>query len=94
MNERLLKVLLAPHVSEKSVSEAGSYVFKVLPSATKAEIKKAVEEQFKVTVKSVRTAHVKGKTTRFKQVRGRRKSWKKAFITLAAGSQIDMAVGE
>ena len=92
--ERLLNILLAPHVSEKSASVTGQYAFKVLPSATKPEIKRAVENQFNVTVRSVRIVNMKGKNTRFQQVRGRRKNWKKAYVTLVPGSEIDIAAGE
>ncbi len=93
-DERLLKILVTPHISEKSASVSGLYVFEVMPDATKPEIKKAVEQQFNVAVKSVRVCRVKGKTTRFKQVRGRRRGWKKAFVTLVAGNQIDIAAGD
>lgn len=92
--ERLLKILMAPHVSEKSTLVSGQYVFQVMVDATKLEIKMAVESQFNVTVKSVHTCNVKGKTTRFRQVPGRRKDWKKAYVKLLPGNEIDIAVGE
>lgn len=92
--ERLFKILLAPHISEKGTLTTGQYVFEVMPDATKPEIKRAVEKQFNVTVKSVRTCNVKGKTTRFRQVRGRRKNRKKAYVMLVPGSEIDIAAGE
>lgn len=92
--ERLLKVLVTPHVSEKSALVVGQYMFEVSSNATKSEIKAAVESQFNVTVKAVRTCKVKGKATRFRQVRGRRKNWKKAYVTLVPGNEIDIAVGE
>ncbi|WP_423063442.1 50S ribosomal protein L23 [Candidiatus Paracoxiella cheracis] len=95
--ESILTILRAPHVSEKTVSSAGvypQYAFEVSPAATKAQIKEAVEALFNVTVKSVRTINVKGKQTRFKQTRGRRNNWKKAYVTLAQGSEIDVAYGD
>lgn len=92
--ERLFKILLAPYISEKGALTTGQYVFELIPEATKPEIKRAIEKQFNVTVKSVRTCNVKGKTTRFRQVRGRRKNWKKAYVMLAPGSEIDIAAGE
>ena len=92
--ERLFKILLAPRISEKSTLVTGQYVFAVLSNATKLDIKQAVENRFDVTVKSVHTCNVKGKTTRFRQVRGRRKNWKKAYVMLAPGSEIDITSGE
>lgn len=95
--EKVLTILRAPHVSEKTTAFGGTYpqyAFKVSPAATKPEIKAAVEELFNVTVRSVRTVNVKGKRTRFKQVYGRRNNWKKAYVTLAEGSEIDVAYGD
>ncbi|MBI3188333.1 MAG: 50S ribosomal protein L23 [Gammaproteobacteria bacterium] len=95
--ERILQVLLAPHVSEKSTRVAESnqqHVFKVLPDATKGEIKEAVEELFKVQVSHVRVLNVKGKTKRFGQREGNRSNWRKAYVTLAAGQDIDFAGGK
>lgn len=92
MKERWLKVIYGPHVSEKSSMSAGEgqlCVFKVAVNATKKEILEAVQALFDVKVDKVRTVNVKGKTTRFKQVKGRRKNWKKAYVTLAAGSELD-----
>lgn len=94
--KNVLTILKAPHVSEKSTSWEGScpqYAFKVSPNATKIQIRKAVEALFNVTVKSVRTVNVKAEQTRFKQVRGHHSRWKKAYITLAQGSEIDVAHG-
>lgn len=88
--ERLLKILLSPHISEKGTSIKKQYVFEVARDAIKPEIKWAVENQFGVTVKSVRVCNVKGKTTRFRQIRGRRKNWKKAYVMLMPGSKIDI----
>ena len=92
--ERLFKVLLAPRISEKSTLVIGQYVFEVFSDATKLEIKRAVENRFDVAVRSVHTCNVKGKKTRFRQVCGRRKNWKKAYVVLAPGSKIDIASGE
>jgi large subunit ribosomal protein L23 len=91
--ERLLKVLAAPHVSEKSTlaTEANNaLVFKVAVDATKAEIKAAVEKLFEVEVKKVNTLNVKGKTKRTGMRMGRRKDWKKAYVTLAEGQTLDV----
>ncbi len=90
--ERLLKVLLEPHLSEKTASTAGQYsqyAFKVMPDATKSEIKKAVEHLFKVAVRSVRTVNMKSKTARFGRTLGRHSAWKKAYVMLAEGQTID-----
>ena len=95
--ERILQVLLMPHVSEKSslVAEANhQHVFKVLPGASKGEIKQAVEELFKVQVSQVRVLNVKGKAKRFGQREGSRSNWRKAYVTLAAGQDIDFAGGK
>lgn len=92
--ERLLKILMAAHVSEKSALISGQHVFQVTADATKSEIKSAVENQFNVAVKAVRICNVKGKATRFRQVHGRRKNWKKAYVTLVPGNEIDIAAGE
>ncbi|WP_304985989.1 50S ribosomal protein L23 [Coxiella-like endosymbiont] len=92
--ERLLKILMAAHVSEKSALISGQHVFEVTPGATKSQIKSAVENQFNVVVKVVRICNVKGKTTRFRQVRGQRKNWKKAYITLVPGNEIDIATSK
>jgi len=93
--ERVFTVLREPHISEKvSIlgDRANQYAFKVAVDATKAEIREAVETLFKVSVKKVTTANVKGKVKR--NVRGvtRKKNWKKAYITVAAGQEIDYMV--
>jgi large subunit ribosomal protein L23 len=97
MNEqRLLKVLLAPHVSEKStmVSETNnSFVYKVLKDASKAENKAAVEKLFEVEVQGVRTLNVKGKVKRHGQSFGKRSDWKKAYVVLKEGQDIDFVGG-
>jgi large subunit ribosomal protein L23 len=94
--ERLLKVILAPHVSEKSTVSAESsntLVFKVTTDANKAEIKGAVEQLFEVEVSGVRTVNVKGKTKRHGTRMGKRKDWKKAYVTLKEGHDIDFVGG-
>lgn len=94
--ERLLKVLLAPVVSEKSVGAADSgnqFAFKVAKDATKPEIAAAVEMLFEVDVEQVRTLNVKGKTKRFGQRMGKRADWKKAYVRLKAGQDINFAEG-
>jgi large subunit ribosomal protein L23 len=92
--ERLLTILKAPHVSEKAVSGTRQYAFKVMNNATKMEIKKAIEQVFDVTVEAVRVLNVKGKQKRFAQRLGCRKGWKKAYVKLAEGSEIEMASGQ
>jgi large subunit ribosomal protein L23 len=90
--ERLLKVVLAPHVSEKSTLATESnqtFVFKVAKDANKVEIKQAVEKLFEVEVDKVRTVNVKGKTKRHGVTMGRRKNWKKAYVVLKDGQDID-----
>ncbi|MEE4244621.1 MAG: 50S ribosomal protein L23 [Kangiellaceae bacterium] len=94
--ERLAKVLLAPHISEKATisAENGQFVFKVAKDANKLEIKKAVEAMFEVDVDSVRVLNVKGKTKRVGMMTGRRKNWKKAYVSLKEGQDIDFAGAE
>lgn len=95
--ERLMQVLLAPQISEKATFVADKneqVVFKVAPTATKPEVKAAVELLFKVEVKSVQIANVKGKVKRFGKMTGRRKDWKKAFVCLKPGQEINFAAGE
>lgn len=93
--ERVFTVLREPHISEK-VSILGDkfnqYAFKVSTDATKAEIREAVQSLFNVEVKKVTTANVKGKVK--KNARGvtRKKNWKKAYITVAEGQEIDYMV--
>lgn len=90
--ERLMKLLVAPHISEKSSLAAErdkQFVFKVVRDANKAEIKRAVELMFDVKVASVQIANVKGKFKRFSNIGGRRASWKKAYVSLAPGHDID-----
>lgn len=92
MNEqRQYKILKSPHVSEKGTLVTGQYVFKVATDATKTEIKKAIENIFSVKVKHVRICNMKGKMTRFGKTIGRRKGWKKAYIMLFAGQELELA---
>jgi large subunit ribosomal protein L23 len=89
--EKLLTVLLAPHISEKAMSGDRQYVFKVLRQATKNDIRKAVEQIFEVKVDKVRVVNVKSKSARFGRITGRHKGWKKAYVKLAEGSEISIA---
>ncbi len=95
--ERLLKILLAPHVSEKSNRLGERYnqvAFKVSRDATKPEIKDAVELLFKVKVEGVTVLNVKGKRKRFGALSGRRSDWKKAYVSLEAGHEIDFQMAQ
>lgn len=89
--ERLYKVLLGPHVSEKTslAGEQGQVVFKVAADATKPEIKKAVEQLFDVTVEGVQVSNRKGKVKRTMHGFGKRASIRKAYVRLAEGQDID-----
>ena len=95
--ERLMKVILSPHVSEKSTTVADQhkqFVFKVLKDANKLEVKHAIEMLFSVNVEAVRVTNVRGKTRRFGQMMGKRKSWKKAYVSLKAGQDINFTQAE
>lgn len=90
--ERLMTVLLGPHVSEKGTVLAeknNQIVFRVRPDADKAEIRRAVELMFDVQVEGVQVVNVHGKSKRFGRTRGKRASWKKAYVRLAEGQDID-----
>jgi len=92
-----LKVLRAAHVSEKATilaDQNGTFVFKVAKDANKLEIKKAVEALFEVKVKAVRTANMKGKSKFFGRVAGKRADWKKAYVSLEEGQDIDFLGAE
>ena len=92
--ERLITLLLAPHVSEKAAratETANQYVFRVRTDATKPEIRAAVELMFKVEVEAVQVVNVAGKEKRFGRFTGRRPDWKKAYVSLKAGQAIDLA---
>jgi large subunit ribosomal protein L23 len=92
--ERIYKVILGPVISEKSAA-AGEFgnqvVFKVLPSANKLEIKAAIQALFGTKVESVSVLNVKGKTKRTRYGLGKRSDWKKAYVRLAPGQEIDFA---
>ncbi|KRO94397.1 MAG: 50S ribosomal protein L23 [SAR92 bacterium BACL26 MAG-121220-bin70] len=95
--ERLFKVLLGPHITEKSAMSSGAatqVVFKVATDATKLEVRKAVQQLFDVQVDGVRVVNMKGKTRRTKTGLGRRSDWKKAYVRLAEGQDIDFSVAE
>lgn len=95
--ERLMSVLLGPHVSEKAtgVGEAhNQVVFKVRRDASKVEIRKAVEMMFEVKVENVTVSNTHGKLKRFGQSLGRRGDWKKAYVRLAEGQDIDFMGAE
>ena len=95
--ERIYQVLLGPHISEKATVVAEKnrqFVFRVRPDANKLEIKKAVEKLFNVQVASVNTTITKGKNKRFGRFTGRRSDWKKAFVCLKPGQELNFAAGE
>ena len=95
--DQLMNVLLAPVVSEKSTRVADKnrqYVFRVADAATKPEIKAAVELMFKTKVEAVTVSNVKGKKKRFGRMMGRRNNWKKAYVRLAEGQEINFAATE
>jgi large subunit ribosomal protein L23 len=95
MNEQYLATIIqSPVISEKSTvaaDTANQFVFKVQKSATKPEIKRAVEVMFKVEVDSVQVANVKGKVKRFGRAIGKRSDWKKAYVRLKPGHDIDFS---
>lgn len=91
--ERLLQVILSPHVSEKAtigVDKRNEYVFQVIENATKPEVKDAVEYLFNAKVKAVRIMNVRPKKKLFKGIEGKRKGWKKAYVTLQADQKLDI----
>jgi large subunit ribosomal protein L23 len=96
--DRLMQVLISPQVSEKTTfvgEKHNQWVFRVRPDATKPEIKAAVELMFKVQVNGVQTSTTKGKETRrLGRAVGRRRSWKKAFVSLKQGQEINFAAGD
>ncbi len=93
MNEaRLMKILLGPVVSEKGSRIADrhrQFIFKVLKDASKPEIRRAVELMFRVKVQGVQVANMRGKMKRFGQMLGKRANWKKAYVTLEPGHDIN-----
>ena len=92
--ERLMSVLLGPHVSEKSARVGDSHnqvVFRVRKDADKTEVRQAVEKMFEVKVADVQIVNVRGKQKRFGARMGWRSDWKKAYVRLAPGSEINLA---
>lgn len=95
--EHIMKVLISPVVSEKSTRLADQnrqFVFKVVKDASKPEVRKAVELMFDVKVDAVQIANVNGKLKRFGGKLGKRSDWKKAFVTLAEGHDINFMGAE
>lgn len=90
--ERLMNVLLSPVVSEKAATaaERNQYVFRVLPDATKQEVRSAVERLFEVEVQAVQILNVKGKRKRFGRYAGQRQDWRKAYVRLKPGHTLDL----
>lgn len=95
--ERLLQIIEAPIISEKSTRVAEKHqqaLFRVVSDATKAEIKAAVQQLFQVEVESVQVVNVKGKHKRSGRFIGKRKDWKKAYVCLKAGQELNLVQGE
>lgn len=95
--ERLMNILLAPVVSEKSSRLADAnrqFVFKVMKDASKPEVKKAVELMFNVKVDNVQISNMRGKVKAHGRSIGRRSDWKKAYVTLSEGHDIDFMGAE
>ena len=95
--EQLMNVVLAPVVSEKSTFVADKnrqYVFRVADRATKPQVKAAIELMFKIKVDGVTLLNVRGKERRFGRLAGRKRSWKKAYVRLAEGQEINFAATE
>lgn len=92
-DQRIMKILLAPLLSEKS-TEANSnnqYVFKVAKDATKPEIKRAVEKLFNTNVVAVQVVNIKPKKLKLGRIEGKSKAWKKAYVRVAQGQEIDFS---
>ena len=92
-NIKILSVIRAPRVSEKTAriqEQSNQYVFEVATTATKADVKSAVESLFNVKVEAVNVLNVKGKNKTFRQRAGRRGDWRKAYVRLAEGQTIDV----
>lgn len=91
--ERILSILLAPHVSEKTATtggDYGQYAFRVASDANKLEIREAVEQLFNVKVRNLRVCNMKGKNVTFGRRKGKRSDWKKAYVTLEKDQEIDI----
>ncbi len=96
-DERLMTILVGPHLSEKSSRAAEKlkqFVFRIRRDAGKADVKRAVELMFGVKVTAVQVVNVGGKSKRFGRSMGRRQDWKKAYVTLAEGQDIDFLGAE
>jgi len=96
-NNRLMQVLLAPRVTEKSTrvgEQSNQYVFRVVTDAEKSEVRDAVDLLFGVNVESVRIINVKGKNKAFRNRQGKRSDWKKAYVRVQEGQVIDFLGGE
>ena len=94
--EKYYKTLLSPHVTEKAsmrLGENAQTVFKVAKDAKKIDIKKAIEDLFNTKVDSVRVINMKGKSRRTRNGIGKKNDWKKAYVTLATGEEIDFSMG-
>jgi len=92
--ERIYKVILGPHISEKATvvaDKSGQFVFRIAPDATKPEVKAAVEHLFEVKVRNVQVLNIKGKTKRTARGMGKRNDVRKAYVRLADGHDIDFA---
>ena len=95
--ERLMQVILPPQVSEKAtyiVEKHNQIIFRVVQDATKAEIKAAVELMWKaqnIEVEGVQVANIKGKEKRFGRFMGRRSNWKKAYVSIKTGQEINFS---
>ncbi|WP_226470187.1 50S ribosomal protein L23 [Luteimonas panaciterrae] len=92
MSANLYSVIRAPRVSEKTarMQESNQYAFEVAKTATKADIKTAIEKLFDVKVEAVNVVNVKGKNKSFRQRQGSRGDWRKAYVKLADGQSIDV----
>ena len=92
--EKAFEVIRTPLISEKStfVGQFNHYVFKVSPKSNKSEIKQAIEKIFNVKVMSVNTLNQNGKVKKFRNIKGKRPNFKKAFVKLAEGNSIDTTV--
>lgn len=90
--ERLLSIIMSPHISEKATmsAERNEYVFEVVENATKPEVKDAIEFLFNAKVKAVRIVNVRSKQKMFRGIEGKRKGWKKAYVTLQADQKLDI----
>ena len=95
MSETHYDIIVAPIITEKSTfaAENNQVVFKVVDTATKPQVKEAVEALFKVKVKAVNTLNRKGKTKRFRGIKGKQSDVKKAVVTLEEGQKIDITTG-